>query len=66
MGFIYETHSNRPMHYRNNVDPLGANVKHGWQTETLEGFHGQRVKHNPITSELLKHRPSIVETTFFI
>jgi hypothetical protein len=58
---LYETQPNRPMHYRNAVDPFGIKVKHGRRTKTLEGFHGQHVKHNPISHELLKHRSSICE-----
>jgi hypothetical protein len=50
------------MNYRNTVDPIRPNVKHGRRTKTLEGFHAQPVKHNPIANELLEHRQYIIET----
>jgi hypothetical protein len=43
------------MPYRKNIDPFRTNMKHGRRSETLKGFHGQRVKHNPKAHELSKH-----------
>jgi hypothetical protein len=40
---------------RNNLHPFQTNVEHGDPSETLEGFHGQLVKHIYIAHALLNY-----------
>jgi hypothetical protein len=52
------------MHYLNILNIFVFNVKHGRQTETLEGYYDELMKHKPIAHasvEYLSNRSLIVE-----